>query len=195
MPWTEQRKRRPPQRITEAGLETAAGRYMQRFWGPAAALHRVLMKRIAASCTWYGEDPTEAKAMVEALIARLVDAGVLDDALVARERARVMHERGLPLRRIAQRLREKGLAATHIEAALATIVEGIQQEEGEEAPDADTVAAQAYARRRRLGPHRPPDLRAERRQKDLAALARAGFSFDIARRVIDGPVDGDPLVW
>jgi len=41
------------------------------------------------------------------------------------------------------------------------------------------------ARRRRLGPYRMPEVRAERRDKDLAALARAGFDYDTARRVIE----------
>ncbi|MDE0409722.1 MAG: RecX family transcriptional regulator, partial [Alphaproteobacteria bacterium] len=43
----------------------------------------------------------------------------------------------------------------------------------------------ALARRRRLGPWRDPAERAARRQKDLAAMARAGFRLDVARQVID----------
>lgn len=196
MPWSEDkvRKRRPPQRVTEANLEAAAGRYMQRFWGPSAALRRVLNRRVTAAATWYGEDPAEGQAMVEALVTRWVEAGVLDDGLVASERARLMHERGLPLRAISQRLRHKGLAEPHVEAALDSIRQSAQDPgEGVEV-DADVVAGLAYARRRRLGPHRPAETRAARRQKDLAAMARAGFSYDIARRVIDAPGCGDELV-
>jgi regulatory protein len=40
-------------------------------------------------------------------------------------------------------------------------------------------------RRRRLGPYRPQEERAARRQRDLGALARAGFSFDVARRALE----------
>ena len=51
------------------------------------------------------------------------------------------------------------------------------------------AAAFKLARKRRLGPFREPDsdARAERREKDLATLARAGFSFDVAQQVIDAP--------
>ncbi|MHA1114431.1 MAG: regulatory protein RecX, partial [Alphaproteobacteria bacterium] len=52
---------------------------------------------------------------------------------------------------------------------------------------ADLAAAIAYARRRRLGPWRVAAARAERRERDLAALARAGFNYDLARRVVDAP--------
>ena len=46
-------------------------------------------------------------------------------------------------------------------------------------------AAAALARRRRLGPYASEEKRRDARQKHLASLARNGFSFDIARRVID----------
>ncbi|MEY3012663.1 MAG: hypothetical protein RIT45_1398, partial [Pseudomonadota bacterium] len=42
----------------------------------------------------------------------------------------------------------------------------------------------AYARRRGLGPYRFSD-RAERRDKDLAAMMRAGHAMRVARAVID----------
>ncbi|MGY8803890.1 MAG: regulatory protein RecX, partial [bacterium] len=43
-----------------------------------------------------------------------------------------------------------------------------------------------YARRRRLGQFRlDPDVREERRQRDLAALGRSGFSYGIASRIIE----------
>jgi len=47
------------------------------------------------------------------------------------------------------------------------------------------MAALALIRRRRLGPYRDSATRADFRAKDLAALARAGFSYDLARRVIE----------
>jgi regulatory protein len=46
-------------------------------------------------------------------------------------------------------------------------------------------AAIALARRRRLGPYRAAKDRQECRARDLAAMARAGFDYDVARKVID----------
>ncbi len=75
------------------------------------------------------------------------------------------------------KLREKGAGADNIEAALETA--------REDALDVDLAAAAALARRRRLGPYRREDERQERRDRDLAALVRAGFSYDITRRIIE----------
>ena len=67
----------------------------------------------------------------------------------------------------------KGVDRTMIETALQT--------DGK----SDDDAARVFARRRRLGPYRTGGKRDERRDKDLAAMCRAGFSFEIARRIID----------
>ena len=47
----------------------------------------------------------------------------------------------------------------------------------------DIAAAARYARRR-LGPFRAAPEREEHHERDLAALARAGFGCDVARRFI-----------
>jgi len=52
-------------------------------------------------------------------------------------------------------------------------------------------AAQAFARRRRLGPHRKPETREAFRRKDLMAMARAGFNYDTASRVVGNSPSGD----
>ena len=47
------------------------------------------------------------------------------------------------------------------------------------------AAAAVLARKRRLGPYRDEEARKEFYEKDLAALARAGFSYDIAKQVVE----------
>ena len=71
------------------------------------------------------------------------------------------------------KLRAKGAGKEDIGAEL----------ERSDASDAD--AAWVFARRKRLGPYRGEDRRAEFRQKDMAALGRAGFDYQTARAVID----------
>jgi regulatory protein len=77
----------------------------------------------------------------------------------------------------------KGIVAAQVERALAS-VDGTEGSE--------IAAAAALARRRRLGPYRTGATRHSHRQKDLATLARAGFSLDLARRVL-AAADPDAL--
>ncbi len=54
---------------------------------------------------------------------------------------------------------------------------------GEE--ETEEQAAWAYAKRRRIGPYRLEEKRADNRERDLASLARQGFSFGLARRIVE----------
>ena len=89
-------------------------------------------------------------------------------------------------------LSARGTSRAHIIANLAS--KGVPAETAREAVDRLSVeyeepeleAARRYARRRRLGPYRGADnARAECRDKDLAAMARAGFAGRVARQIID----------
>ena len=50
-------------------------------------------------------------------------------------------------------------------------------------------AAIAFARRRRLGPFAPAGDAMTPRDKALAAFARAGFTLEVSRRVLQTPAE------
>jgi regulatory protein len=78
---------------------------------------------------------------------------------------------------IAQKLRMKGVSEDVVEQKLAEATAEVSED----------AAARIWARKKRLGPfRRDVETRREHRQRDLAALARAGFSFSTARKIIDG---------
>jgi regulatory protein len=169
-------KRRLPLKATPEGLERAALRYLERYDSASGHLRRLLRRKVAVSARVHGTDPEEGRAAVERVIARLVDLGLLDDARYARARVRSLQARGSAAAMIRARLRDKAVPAELIEAALA--------EETADDGSSELRAAWRFAQRRRLGPFRP-EGRAERRERDLAALGRQGFDFETARRVID----------
>ncbi len=170
-------KRRGPRKATPKYLRNAALYYLERYASSSAHLRRLLLAKVARSARAYDTEAEEGAVAIEALIAELLGAGLLDDARYAAERARVLHRRGASARAVRAGLRSKGIESDDIARALA----GLQ----EEAAEPELAAALAYARRRRLGPYLNPEARADRREKDLAALGRKGFSYDLARRVIE----------
>jgi regulatory protein len=113
------------------------------------------------------------------VIERLTSTGVLNDKAFAEAKARSLNRRGGSRRQIAAKLAASGVHQAERAGAIAALEE--------EMPDAEHAAAIAYARRRRLGAFRAtPDDSPERRRKDLAAMARAGFALDLARRALRG---------
>src|SRR5579885_1461173 len=154
----QEAKRRAGRPLTAASLERAALDYLERFASSAADLRRVLLRRVKRAAERDGSDARAGAALVEAVVARL-------------------HRRGASRRMIAGQLARHGIDRDRVAAALAGLAPaGVG--------DPDLAAACALARRRRLGPYRAPEERASRRDKDLAALARHGFSLEIARRVL-----------
>jgi regulatory protein len=164
--------------MSRARLERIALHHLDRHPCSAARLRGVLDRRAARSRAEHGGDPAEHAEWIEAVIARLLDRGWLDDRAYATAVARSLRQRGGSRRLIAARLAERGVPAD--------VGQSVLEQEGADDPDAERRAAAAYARRRGLGPHRTdPDERTARRERDLAALARAGFSYDIATDVLD----------
>lgn len=162
---------------TPERLHARALRYLERYATTAAHLRRVLLRRAARDAEALGLDTARVRTDVEAVVARVVAAGLVDDRQFALGRARRLAESGRSPTRIRAALAAKGLTGPAIEAALRGLAE--------EHADPELAAAIAYARRRRLGPWRLPESRAENRAKDLAALGRAGFGYRAARLVVD----------
>ncbi len=176
--------RRVPKKATRKHLENVALWYLRRFVASAESLRRVLMRRVEKSARAHDTGRAAGAAMVEDIIVRYRETGLLDDAAFALARAASLHRRGASLRGIRARLVAKGVGAADIEAALAELAR-VRAEP-------DIAAAAAYVRRRRIGPWRAPELRDEFRERDLAKLARRGFDYNTARRAIEAPIEPDP---
>ncbi len=164
-------------------LRARALRHLGRYATHRARLEALLLRwgRRLGACR---EPDAELRRIARALVAEFAAAGYLDDRAFAEARARRWLARGVPPARIRRRLLDLGLDAATVAGVMADLAgTGEEEDGGEEA--AELAAARAYVRRRRLGPHRPPAERAAMRARDLAALARAGFSYRVARRVLD----------
>ncbi|MDP4025643.1 RecX family transcriptional regulator [Methylobacterium sp. NEAU 140] len=170
--------------MTAAWLERVALHYLERYSASTEMLRRTLARRVAKRARARDEDPAAFADLVEAVVARARGAGLVDDARFARARLATLRRRGTSSRGASAKLAAKGVPRAEIEAAMAAE----QESSDAEAPGIDAQAAHAYAKRRRLGPHRRPDTRAAHRDRDLAAMARAGFSYDLAKQVVDGEI-------
>ncbi len=170
---------RPTRPVSAAWLERAALDYLQRYSASTDMLRRTLARRVEKRARARGEEPGAFAEMVEATVARAVSAGLVDDTRFAEGRLAALRRRGSSRRGATARLAAKGVSREVVAAVLEAEREAHPEGESEEA------AAWAYARRRRLGPYRLPDKRADHRERDLASLARQGFPYALARRIVE----------
>ena len=166
-------KPRVPGPITAEYLFRAAAHYIERYATSSGNLGRVLERKVRRRAQARGEAAGGHEAVIAATVKRFVDLKLVDDAVFAETKLASLRRRGTSTRMAAARLAEKGVDRHLIETTLAA-------DESD-----DRTAADAYARRRRLGPYRLRD-REERRDRDVAAMVRAGFSYGDAATVVDG---------
>jgi regulatory protein len=133
----------------------------------------VLKRRVHRRCP---EAAPAAVALIDALVARYRESGLLDDAAYAAARVQSLHRRGESMRAMRARLTAKGVPAGDVTDAVSGLLAA--------APDPDLTAACVFARRRRLGPFRRT---AADHARELGAFARAGFSRRVAEAVLACP--------
>jgi regulatory protein len=174
-PASQQRK--TPKKISKTYLENAALYYLQRYATSTRNLKRVLMRKVQRSCAFHQVPVEDFVPLVEELVERYSKVGLVDDKSFAQARVISLRRQGHSKQMIMAKLQAKGLSAEQAEAALRH-VDG-------EAEDPEMAAALAYARRKKLGPWRKkPLLDQKDKQKELASLGRAGFSFEVARKAL-----------
>ena len=157
---------------TEASLHDAALRHLARYATSVSNLVRVLDRKIDR---WAREASPEPEAVAplreaaRAVAARLAGAGAVDDRVFAASRARTLNRGGRSRRAIQAHLAARGTDSAAVRAALP------------DSPEAELAAAAIFVRRRRFGAYRMGDADADGARRELASLARAGFSGAVAR--------------
>lgn len=172
---------RPKKPADPAYLERAALYYLERFATTRGHLALVMRRKIRRRGLAEGVTDTEAEQWIATLVDKMVRLGFVDDMTFAQSRAQSLLARGKPMRAIRYGLAEKSVPQDMIDQVLEDLAGS--------AGDTDLLAAIRYVRRRRIGPARldpsgDAEARRKAHQRDMAALARTGFSFDVAKKVL-----------
>lgn len=172
-----QPKKRSYRLPTEDRLTRQAMYYLDRYASSEANLRQVLKRKVARAARSHDKDPADYAELIDVVVAKCLQSGVVNDTSYAETKVSGLRRRGRSSRQIFAKLRSKGVSEDVVQGAL-------------ENHDADDLtAARIHARRRKIGPWRTRGSRSDYREKDMANLCRAGFSFDIARKIIDDEPD------
>lgn len=171
------RERRVPPPLDSRRLEELALAYVARFATSAARLEDYLRRKLRER-GWDGEgDPPSS-----AIVARMGDAGYVDDASFARARSGSLLRRGYGPRRVAQALGAAGIGPE--------LREALRPAEREQ-----RRAALALARKRCFGPFGMLPADRAVREKQIAAMLRAGHRLDTVRELVDAASVGAAEEW
>jgi regulatory protein len=184
-------KKPTPERLANVALY-----YLARYAATEASLRRVLENRVRRAVMQdvvFAADREAQAALVKAIdhiVEQHKASGVINDEAFAAMKVESLRRAGRSARRITQTLAVKGIKAEATQRAL----ESYEQDEGE---GQELAAALRFAKKKKMGRFAPPSppatdaaLVAKRKNKEVAAMARAGFSFDVIRKVLEADIDG-----
>lgn len=165
--------------LDEAALERAALAYLNRFDSTVDNLRKVLRAHLRCA-----DLEAQRRAQLERYIASLLEryrsSQLLDDERFAKNAAARLRARGASRRAIERKLRHKGVDDAVLDAVL-----GDQSD-----ARAELDAARHYVARRLK--NKPADAHDRRgRARLLAALARQGYDYDVARAAVGMAGDED----
>lgn len=172
---------------TPTSLANAALHYLSRYAASEASLRRVLENKIRRAAMQHAEFAADAdrqrllRGEIDKLVEQHKRTGAINDAAFADAKVHSLRRQGRSGRLIKQKLAVKGLSSQIVEAALEAY------NDGAEPADVELAAARAFAKKKKLGPYGARAADFEKKRKEIAALARGGFSMDIIRRVLDVP--------
>lgn len=170
-------KRRKARPLDPVRLEELALAYVARFATTAARLEAYLLRKLRER-GWEGDSEADPAAIV----ARFVERGYVDDAGFARARSSGLLRRGYGPRRVSEALAQAGIG---------------EELRSKMRCDEATArhAALAMARKRRLGPFGAGWTDRAARQKQIAAMLRAGHALDKAAALVDAASSQSAEEW
>lgn len=169
------KKIKQAKRLSERYLRNAGEYYLNRF--PASSNHFliVMTRKIDRSCRDHvDQDRNEWIAHVrDVVIPYFEKLGFLNDEMYTQALFNSLKNKGYSAAKIKSRMIQKSIPQELIQNCLS---DGFD----------DAQAVHTFARKKKIGQYRlTPYVDYSEKQKDLGKLARAGFSYDIAMRVIE----------
>lgn len=116
-------------------------------------------------------EPKTVALLAEEAVRFGVSMGAIDDGTYAEIKSQSASRNGKSRRAIAQTLARKGVDKELVTAALEEVD--------------DLTAAVRFARKRGYGPFRRQDADPRQLSRELASLARQGFGFGLAQRIME----------
>lgn len=159
-------------RLTENRLMNITLFYLSRYESSTEKVRSMLNRRLRRMKMQGEEIPPEAPVWIENILQKIQKESYVDDNRYAENQVRSLAAQGKSEHFICAKLALAGISGDRVKEILDSI------ESTEES------RAKRFVARKKIGYLRPRGDRQKFWEKDMAALARAGFSYDIARQAL-----------
>ena len=167
----------------EKRLENKAYHYLGRYSASTAHLETIL-RRFALRKI--GEvEPAQLTRCIHNVIRKCTEYGYIDDKRFIRNSLRQARQAGQSQSLMVRKLTAQGLDELQIRACISEIFDAEADLRTERASphDVELLSALGFAKKKKLGCFSPAPLSREEKNRQLARLARRGFSYDICNQI------------
>ena len=152
--------------ITEHKLYNITLYYLSRYEATGQKVRDMLKRRILKIKLTGSEIPQDVDIWIENVILKMQNLGYLDDRRYAENQVRILLSQNRSNRFIIGKLKQAGLSEQIIQDLLT------------ESETDEINRAKKFAQKKKLGPYGQTLKTPEQRKKEMATMARAGFSYD-----------------
>ncbi len=173
-----------PKKISETYLHNSALYYLERFSASKEHFKFVMKRKVRRSCMHHKEQNYDLCAqMVDKLADKFEKTGLLNDDLYTNAMVASLRRKGLSRSFILNKMQAKGINANKTLDAL----NKLDNDNNQNSDEAEINAALKLAQKKKLGPYFIARKfgEEENKRKSLGVFARAGFSYQIAKNILD----------
>ena len=170
-------KKKSPQKITYENLKKYAFKYIEKYSTTENQLRNILKRKIIKSSYFFGTNPEDSFNFIDSIVKKFKEIGLINDKKFCENRALNLVKRGFSKKKIFINLKQKG-----VDDLIAT--KGINNLE-KFFFNFELASALIYAKKKRLISFKKKEKSFEINKKNLMKMSRAGFSYDISKKIIN----------
>lgn len=162
--------------ITKVRLYNITLFYLERFESSSFKTKKMLERRVQKEKLKGNIIPDNISTLINEVIQKMTELGYINDERVMQNQIRRLSSAGKSKSFILKKLKQDGFNENSLSSALSSF--------DEETSSSDLIRAVKWLKKHKKGQFRSKDSSLFY-QKDLAALARAGFSYDTATKALE----------
>ncbi len=170
-------KKKTPKKITLDNLEKSAMKYLEKYSVSEYQLINILKRKIIKTCFFYKVKPEKKFDFIKLITKKFKRIGLIDDKKFSENKTLTYIERGYSKKKIIFNLKTKGVSDENIEEGINSLKTTYVNSE--------LASALIYAKKKNFLTFKKKEKKFNEIKKKLLQMSQAGFSYDIAKKIIN----------
>ena len=170
-------KKKIPKKITLDNLENSAIKYLEKYSVSEYQLTSMLKRKIIKTSFFYKIKSEKEYEFIGLITNKFKKIGLVDDKKFSEHKTLIYMEKGYSKKKIIFNLKTRGISDENIEEGITNLKTTYVNSE--------LTAALIYAKKKKILAFNKKEKKFDEIKKKLLQMSQAGFSYDIAKKIIN----------